>query len=64
MLLQREVAQHGVCRGEERGAGGFGEVGRDEEVAVAVEGGELFGGEVAGGNAAARAALCGFGRDA
>ena len=49
MLFQREVAQHGVCRGEESGAGGFGEVGWDEEVAVAVEGGELFGGEAGGG---------------
>lgn len=43
--VEGEVVEEGLCLSEERGAGIFGEVGGDEEVAVAVELGELFGGE-------------------
>ena len=48
VVCDGEVAEEGLGLGEEIGAGFFREVVRDEEVAVAVELGELFGGEAGG----------------
>ena len=44
VVCDGEVAEEGLGLGKETGAGFFGEVVRDEEVAIAVELAELFGG--------------------